>query len=59
GDKIIIEYKNTILVVQYFDEFDTIRLKSIGGEEIKLTSDEFKKKVKIVANIKGKYYFEI
>ncbi|EAH9079398.1 transcriptional regulator, XRE family, partial [Campylobacter jejuni] len=56
---IIIEYKNTILVVQYFDEFDTIRLKSIGGEEIKLTSDEFKKKVKIVANIKGKYYFEI
>ncbi|MCW1332731.1 helix-turn-helix domain-containing protein, partial [Campylobacter jejuni] len=59
GDKIIIEYKNTILVVQYFDEFGIIRLKSIGGEEIKLTSDEFTKKVKIVANIKGKYYFEI
>ncbi|EAH7914957.1 helix-turn-helix transcriptional regulator, partial [Campylobacter jejuni] len=58
GDKIIINYKENILIVQYFHEFDKIILKTMSGEEIKFYNSEFSDCVDILAIIKGKFYFE-
>ncbi|NDJ28184.1 transcriptional regulator, XRE family [Campylobacter sp. MIT 12-8780] len=54
GDKIIIDFKGSILVVQYFKEFDEIRLQTLSGKENKLKESDFKKEIKILAIIKGK-----
>lgn len=60
GDKIIIDFKGSVLVVQYFSEFDEVRLQIIAsGKDIRLKNDEFKKSVKILAIIKGKYLFDL
>lgn len=60
GDKIIIDFKGNVLVVQYFSEFDEVRLQiATSGKDIRLKNDEFKKSVKILAIIKGKYLFEL
>ena len=59
GDKIIIDFKGSILVAQYFKEFDDIILKSLNGKKINLKENDFNKNLKVIAVIKGKYFFDI
>lgn len=59
GDKIIIDFKGSILVAQYFKEFDDIILKGLNGKKINLKENDFNKNLKVIAVIKGKYFFDI
>ncbi|MCR2056413.1 helix-turn-helix domain-containing protein [Campylobacter helveticus] len=59
GDKILIDFKDNILVVRYFKEFDEILLQTFSDKEMKFKESDFNKKIKILAIIKGKYFFEI